>query len=219
MPVPGPHTCLLWLVRRCCASSIYDLGNYPRVRTRTYARMNAHTHKTVSCVRTHVIHTHTHTHSLKANSSETREDRPLCVRVTEWITRRAKTLASCLTQQRPDGFQMDFAESCAKKKKKQWVNIGVMANRWRKNNSQAIWGENVRLGHFAPQSCHPAITSLEPSQPAPFTAPDSTTAQKYLSIPEPIICELRNRIFPDSETRSTEGGKKKTEKKKKGNSN
>lgn len=53
----------------------------------------------------HVRMHYAHAHSLKANSSETREDRPLCVQLTERITRRAKTPASCLAQQRWMAFR------------------------------------------------------------------------------------------------------------------
>ena len=149
---------------------------------------HTHTH-TLACACTFYMHTH----SLKANSSETREDRPLSEQVTEWITHRAKTLASCLTHQRRMAFR--------------WISLNLEqtvsqypgnGQSLRKNNSQVIWAENVCLGHFAPQSCQPAITSVAHSQWAPFTQPDCTTAHRYLSIPEPLICA--DTAYSSSET-------------------
>lgn len=122
------------------------------VRTGTYsmhASVNTHT-------RTHTytflhVHVHTQVHSLKVNSSETREDRPLCVQLTEWITRWAKTLPSCPTQQ----YWMAF----------RWISPNLVqtvsqyrgnGQSFRGNNSQVICRENVCLGHFAPHSVtHP----------------------------------------------------------------
>lgn len=146
MPVPGPHACLLWLVMRCYMGVNVWAEELSCVRTGTYACMSAHTH-THSCMCMHLARTHTHAHSLKANSSETREGRPLCVQLTEWITCWAKTLASCLTQQHWMAFR--------------WISLNLVqtvsqylgnGQSLKKNNSQVICGENECLGHFAQQS-------------------------------------------------------------------
>lgn len=129
------------------------------VRTGTYPRLGAQTHKHTHTSRMCMHAIHTHRHYFKANSSETREDRPPCVQVTEWITCRAKMLASCLSEQHWMAFRW-ILQSLVQTLSQYWGN----GQSWRMNNSEVILGGNVCLGHFTLQSCQSVVRSLAHSQ-------------------------------------------------------
>lgn len=158
MPIPGPHKCLLWLVMRCNMRSMYDLRNYPvfeQGHIHAWVLKHTNTHTPAGCACT----LYTHTRYFKANSSETREDRPPCVQVTEWITCRAKMLASCLSEQHWMAFRW-ILQSLVQTLSQYWGN----GQSWRMNNSEVILGGNVCLGHFTLQSCQSVVRSLAHSQ-------------------------------------------------------